>query len=164
MATTAFIVTAAAAVGSTVASIRATNAQVAAQKKEARIQQRVSQIESVRRARRAVAQRRIQEAELLQAGATEGARTSSSISGAVGSLRTQTGANIGAANTRLAGDIAANRALITGANKARVFGNQADLFSGIGGIAQASGSLISQRQQRQQLQNLVENANRPLNS
>lgn len=126
MAVTGSVIAAATVVG-TVAEHRATKAQLKAQKREARINRRTASIENVRRARRAVAQRRIQEAEILQAGATEGVRASSGIAGAVGSLRTQTAANIGAANTQLAGSIAANNALIRGSRAASRYGTVASV-------------------------------------
>ena len=122
------------AVGSAFATHKGVQAQRKAQKREANVQRRMAEIENVKRARRAIAQRRIQEAELIQAGVSEGIRNSSGISGAVGSLRTQTASNIGAANTQLAGSIAANRALLRGARQAGNWGTVASAFNAAGGV------------------------------
>lgn len=123
-----------AAVGSALASGISAHQQASAQKKAARAQRRSAEMENARRARRAIAERRMREAELLQAGASEGIRSSSAIQGAVGSLRTQTAANIGHANTQLAGDMIANRALVRGARRAATFDSIASGMNAIGQV------------------------------
>lgn len=147
MATTAFVVSGLATAGSAISSYRAASAQNDAQKKEARAQRRTAELENVRQARRAVAAQRLQAAEIEQAAASEGVRSSSGVAGAVGSLQTQTASNIGAANTRLAGQVAANRALVTGARRARRFNTAGDVFAGIGAISQTTGEVLSIRDQ-----------------
>lgn len=106
------------AVAGTFATYKGQQAQNEAQEKARKFDNRKAQIENARRARRAVAERRMMQAELIQNTETMGARNSSSTLGQVGSLQTQTAANIGAANTQLAGDWGINHALTMGARTA----------------------------------------------
>ncbi len=134
------VVGAVAAVGGTAASIASTNAQRKAQKKEGKIQRRVAEIENVRQARRAVAQRRVQQANLIaQSQVSNQTGSNSAVQGAVGSLSTQTAANIGASNTRLAGDLARFHVLSQGARTAGRFNNIAAGFGGLGNLAENKG-------------------------
>lgn len=112
-------------IAATVAAVAGTGATVVAQKKQneaqekaAKLQQAGARIENMHRARRAIAERRMMQAELEQSVASQGARTSSSLQGATGSLSTQTAANIGFNNTTLATDIGVNNALVSGAREA----------------------------------------------
>lgn len=124
----------------------ATQSQVKAQKKEARIQRAISQIEANRRARRAVAERRIQQAELLAQANASNQGVNSAVSGAVGSLSTQTAANIGAANTRLAAETFQNNVLLRGARRASLFGT---IASGAGALSSVAGTAAQLRPTRQ---------------
>ncbi len=117
------------------ATMKAQQAQNEAQEKAAKIQQRQAALENERRARRAIAERRMVQAELIQNTATMDARGSSAMSGAVGSLSTQTAANIGAARTNLAGDVGINRALISGARTAA-------RWNTVAGVADAATSIM----------------------
>ena len=129
-------IAAGAAVVGTYANYKSTQESNQAQEKAAKIQTRQASLENARRARRAVAERRMLQAEFIQNTASMDARSSSSMSGAVGSLSTQTAANIGAASTNLAGDIGINRALISGARSAAQWNT-------IAGAADAFGSIAS---------------------
>lgn len=135
---TAAVIAAIAAVVGTGATMMATKASNEAQEQASKIQQRQAALENSRRARRAVAERRMMQAELIQNSATQDARTSSSMSGATGSLSTQTAANIGAANTWLAGDVGMNKALISGARTAARWNTVAGVASAAGSIAGTS--------------------------
>lgn len=82
------------------------------QREAQRTERRAAQVESVRRSRRAIAARRVQQAELISQSQVNGQTgTNSAVSGAVGSLSTQTAANIGAANTQLAANLNQSRSL-----------------------------------------------------
>lgn len=82
------------------------------EKEAAAIKQRSAELENQRRARRAIAARRVQQAELIAAAQiTNAGGLNSGVSGAVGSLGTQTAANVGAANTSFAADVGAQSAL-----------------------------------------------------
>lgn len=140
MAATTAIISAVSTTADAVAGNKAAKANNKAQRRSAAIERASAQIENVRRARRAVAARRLQEAELIQAGATEGLRSSSGISGAVGSLRTQTASNIGAANTQLGAQVGISRTLQRGATLAARYGTLSNTFGAIGQASQAIGS------------------------
>jgi hypothetical protein len=123
------------AVAGTAMQYKAAQAQNKAQDRAAKMERRAAEIENVRRARRGVAERRIQQAEILQGAAATGMRGSSAVSGAVGSLTTQTASSIGAANTQLAANIGANRALIKGAKTAGMYNTLGSLFQAGSGLA-----------------------------
>jgi hypothetical protein len=113
-----------AAVGSGVAAQQ--NAQAAkAERKGAKktnlINQQRAEIENQRNARRAIAARRVQQAELIASAQPGQVGANSALSGAVGSLTTQTGANIGFASTMLAGQNAANNTQLKYQNRASKF-------------------------------------------
>jgi ABC-type sugar transport system ATPase subunit len=128
-------VAATAAVVSSVATMQAQKAQNQAQEKAAKIQQRQAALETQRRARRAVAERRILQAEMQQSAFAQNQGGNSALSGAVGSLQTQTAANIGAARTNLAGEIGMNRALISGARSAARWNTVAGVASAVSSVA-----------------------------
>lgn len=129
-------------IGATITSAAATAAQVEAQEEAQKAEQRRGSIENTRRSRRAVAQRRVQEAELLQAQATQGARTNSAISGAVGSLGSQTAQSIGASNTQFAAQTNISDTLASGARRALGFNIGSQIFG-----AASSLSMIGLQQQ-----------------
>jgi len=133
------------AIAGVFAGYKGVQAQNQAQERAAKIQNRQASLENQRRARRAVAQRRIMQADMIQSTETMGARSSSALQGAVGSLQTQTAANIGAANTQLAGDIGMNRALIHGARNAA----QWDTIGGVFNVASQGFGMASDRQFQQ---------------
>lgn len=139
MAVTASVVAATAAVGSAVMQTQATKATNRAQERAARIQQRQAELETRRRSRRAIAGQRIARAEMIQATETMGARGSSSLAGATGSLITQTASNIGAAQSSLAADIGINRSLMRGARQAAKYNTYAGAFDVVGSIAGSAG-------------------------
>lgn len=134
MGVSAAIAAGAAVVGS-LATAKAQSEQNKAQEKAAKIQERQAALETQRRARRAVAERRILQGEMQQAAFAQNQGGNSSLSGAVGSLQTQTAANIGAARTNLAGEIGMNRALIAGARSAARWDTVAGVASAVGSIA-----------------------------
>lgn len=118
-------IAASAAVDQGVRNIKAQKAEKKANKRANRIQQRTAELENQRNARRAIAQRRIQQAELISSAQSTNVGSNSSVTGAVGSLQTQTAANIGFANTQLAGQVATSNVLLRGtaqANRQRAIG------------------------------------------
>ena len=117
----------AAAAVSTISSAIATEAQVEAAEKENKVNRRVANIERVQRQKRAIAERRQIEAEIIQGGETSGTRTNSAISGAVGSLRSDTASSIGLSNTQFAGDTLSNQYYLQGVRKAGTFGTIANV-------------------------------------
>lgn len=127
----ALLATAVASLGLTA---KATYEQNEAQKDAARMQQASARIENMHKARRAVAARRLQQAEMIQATETMGARTSSAMTGAVGSLSSQTASEIGRANTKLASDIGVNNILIRGAERSAKFNTWAGVFNAAGSV------------------------------
>jgi len=129
--------------GAAVSERNSSKAQLKAQEKEGDIQRRVADIESQRRARRAVAARRIQQGEIIAQERSFGqTTTNSAVQGAVGSLTTQAAANIGAANTRLAAQSARFSVLQRGAQRAGKFNN---IAAGLGVLGSAAGSAGGQR-------------------
>ena len=117
------------AVAGVVAGGLSQRAQVKAAEKKERPNRRTAQIENVTKARRAIAARRAQEAFLIQAGETQGGGTNSAIAGAVGSLRTQTAANIGLSKTSFAGANLANQQQLKGARRAGNWDTAASAFN-----------------------------------
>ena len=148
MAATAAIISAVTATASLGASIAQSQATNKAQRDAASIERARAQIQNNREARRAIAARRIQESEIIAASQTQGTRTSSGVSGAVGSLRSDTASNIGAANTDLAASTAQSRILQSGATKATNLGAVAQTF-------QSASSLSRTVAQSPDLQNKI---------
>ncbi len=132
MAFTAFAV---AVVGSSVANIAATNAQNRAQKKTARIERAQAQRENIRNTRRAVQARRRQEADIIAASQSQNQGANSAVTGATGALASQTGSNIGFANTALASSNLQSLTLQRGASRAASLGNIAQGFDAVGGVS-----------------------------
>jgi len=137
-----YAVAAGAAVAGGVAQHQQAQAINRAQKKQGRIERRIAAIENARRARRAIAERRVQQADIQAQAANSGTNmeSSSAIRGAVGSLTTQTAANIGAARTRAAASFASQRAGERGAQQAATFGTYANMFNSLGNIATTFGT------------------------
>lgn len=134
MGATAAIVGAVGAVAGAGASVAAASAQNKAQKKAASFERARAGVNRQREIRRAIAARRLQEAEFIQAGETQGGGTNSAIAGAVGSLRTQTAANIGLTNTNFATSIAQSKALQRGATRSTRFQNIGSAFDAAGSL------------------------------
>ena len=144
-----FLATAAvASIAGGVASHKQAQATNKAQEKQGRIERRIAAIENARRARRAVAEQRVQRASLeaQAANSDTGMESSSAVRGAVGSLATQTASNIGASNTRLAASFAAQRAGERGAERAATFGTYANMFNSISDIAGTFGMYKANRE------------------
>lgn len=160
MAETAAIISAIAAVGSGVAANRSASAQNKAQKRAGALERAQAQVEHNRNVRRAIAARRLQQAQLIQAGQTEGLSFSSSISGAVGSLTTQTASNIGTASSILGAQLGQSRALQRGASRAARFGT---ISNTLGSIGQASGTISSSPEASAFLKNQFSNIFGPRN-
>ena len=131
----AAVVAAVAAVGSAVSSRQSAKKTFEAEEKARDIEIRGAEIDRARRARRAIAAARIQQAEIIAATQTQNQGGNSAVIGAVGSLSTQTAANIGAGNTQLATSIASSGRRLLGANQARRLNDVAGGFQAIGSIA-----------------------------
>lgn len=117
---------------------RAQKATRKAQKEASASKRRSAELENQQRARRHIAARRVQQAELIAASeATNAGGLNSAVSGAVGSLSTQTAAEIGAANNQFAGDVAAQSALFKGQKTADRY-NTSAAYAGV--VSNAVGS------------------------
>ncbi len=114
---------------------QAQKAQRKAERKTADIQNRSAELENQRNARRAIAQRRVQQSELIAAAQVSNTGANSAVAGAVGSLTTQTAANIGFASQQLAADRASQYQLFRGAKKAGRHMTNAGIASGVGQLA-----------------------------
>ena len=112
---------------STAASVIATEEQVKAAKKENRVRRRVASVERAKKARQRIAQRRVQEAEVIQSSEAQGNRSNSAVSGFVGGLRSDTAGAIGLDSTQFAGDVLANRTRLRGIRRAGTFGTIANV-------------------------------------
>ena len=139
MAEAALIVTAITAVAGAAYQQKAAKEANKAQKEQGQIERRMAEIENARQARRAIAARRTQQAEIQAQSANTGTglESSSAVRGAVGSLTTQTAANIGAASTRAAGSWAYQRAGERGAQRSMKASNIASTFGAVSDIAGA---------------------------
>lgn len=141
-----------ATVVSTGASVAATQEQVKAEKKRAKTQRRTQELARVKENRRAIAQRRVQEAEIIQGGEASGTRTNSAVSGAVGSLRSTTAGNIGFANTQFAGNTLASRQSERGMRNAARLGTFANVAGTAASLFATGASLRATSQQAAQTQ------------
>jgi len=122
----------------TTANIVGTQKNIKEQKTARDIQQRSAAIENNRQTRLARQEQLKEEANVEQIQVAQGARANSAVSGAIGSLGTQTASNIGAGNTRLAGQIGVNDALARGAQDLATFSNIASGFNFVGDAATIS--------------------------
>ena len=138
MAVTTAVIASVSAVSSGVAGALSASAANKAQRKAGKLERAQAQINQNREIRRAIAAKRLQQAELLQGAEALGTRTNSAVSGAVGSLSTQTAANIGFSNTQFGTQRAQSTILQSGATRAARFGGVSSLF---GGISSASSTL-----------------------
>jgi len=138
MAETALAVTALAGIGSAVMQQKAQKEERKAAKEQGRIERRIAEINNARAARRAIAARRQQSAEIQAASANSGTglESSSAVRGAVGSLVTQTASNIGAANTNTAASFAYQRAGERGADRAARASRYASTFGTIADLGE----------------------------
>jgi hypothetical protein len=91
---------------------------------------------------------------MIQSTESMGVGSSSSLAGSTGALATQTAANIGAANTQLAGDFGINRALSEGAKTA----GQWNTYSSIASIGSQFAGFASNRFYDQQQAAAQDNA------
>ena len=105
IATTLAAIAAVTAVASTGASVVASQKQQKAEKKARSTERQTAAIENARRVRRAIAERRIRQAEIISAAENQGVGIqSSSPIGAVGALGSDTASQIGGLNTLVAGN------------------------------------------------------------
>tara|TARA_Y100000114_G_scaffold50443_1_gene46037 strand:+ start:1693 stop:2169 length:477 start_codon:yes stop_codon:yes gene_type:complete len=135
MALTASIVAAVSAVGSGVAQNRAQKAQNKAQKRAAELERANARIQQQREVRKAIAQSRIQRAEILASAEAENSGSNSAVQGAVGALQSDTATAVGSSNVNLASRTGQSRALQRGATKSVQYGTIASGFQAIGSIA-----------------------------
>lgn len=134
MGTTAAIISAVSAVGGAAVSHQQSRSAQKTARRQTRIEQRTSEIETQRRTRRAIAARRQQEAMLMAGAEASGVGAGSGVAGAVGSLRTQTAANIGHARTMQGAQVAQQLVARRGMR-------QQHRLQTIGGHFQASGAV-----------------------
>jgi len=133
------------AVGTAVAEVRSNREQVKTAKRRQQISKRVAELETVRRNRLAHQANLRQRAALLASQSSE-FRSDSGFQGAVGSLNTQTAANVGAANTVAAGDFAQNRAIVRRAENVGRFQAASAAFGAIASGANMVGTAIANRE------------------
>ena len=127
------------AVSAAVAAAVFTGASVIEQRKSGRrqersqkIAQRKADVESARGRRQQIREARIRRADILQASASTGAAGSSAETGAIGSLQSQLGTNLGASFQTQALSQSQSRANIGAAKastRAGIFGSVADITS-----------------------------------
>jgi len=144
VAAVATVISTVAGVGSAAASYRATQEQNKAERRSRDIDRRQAALENARQRRLAIAQRRIQEAEIGQLAENQGVAGSSSVAGARGALLSDTASNIGFANTQVASNQLRADTLGAGyARSARLqsFGNT---LGGIANTAQGAGTFAAQ--------------------
>ena len=139
MAVTGSVI-AAATIGSAIFQGKAIKAQNKAQAKSARIERRLAEIENARRARRAIAQSRIQQADITAASELAGIGGSSAAVGAAGSVASKTAGAVGGAADITAGRFAQSVALQKGARDSAKFQQVASLFQATSSLASAFGS------------------------
>lgn len=120
---------AALAVGATYATWKAGERQDQAAKRSNRVRMASATEENLRSARRAIAQRRVQQAELIAQSQSENTGKNSAVQGAVNSLTTQTASNIGFANSKLASEYLSNKYLMRGQRQVNNWQTTSSLFS-----------------------------------
>jgi chromatin segregation and condensation protein Rec8/ScpA/Scc1 (kleisin family) len=132
---------------STVANMKASKDQSSAQKKAAAYQRRMDELRQNRERRQAIREQRIKTAQVIQAGANQGAQTSSAVQGGAGSLQSQLSSNLSfldnmATNANLASR--ANQQALNAGARAQTWGAMAGLggtiFSQAGGFQSIFGS------------------------
>ena len=127
------------AVAQGVVQSQAVKAQNKAQSKAARIERRISEIENARRARRAIAQQRIQQANIVAGAQEAGIGGSSAAVGAAGSVGAKTAGAIGGVNTISAGRFAQSVALQKGFRDASKLQSIGSILGGAQNAAGAFG-------------------------
>jgi len=135
-------VTAISAIGGGVATAVASKKRNKAESRARKIEQAAASLENQRRIRRAIAQRRIQEAEIQSLGVDQGVQGSSSIAGARSSLVTQTGANIGAARTQFGAEQGRANVLASGYRKGAKYDSFGSILGSVGQASQGLGGFI----------------------
>lgn len=133
-----------------------------AEEKRFEIEQRTAEVDRARRVRRAIADARIQRAEIEASAAAQTQGTNTAVSGALGSLQTDTAGNIGAFNTQFAGQTFAAE---TVSRSNRAVANLQSFASLFGGGSQLLGGLSQQRQtatRNKRLEEITAQGNRPL--
>ena len=119
------------AAGGTAVSIQRSRKAQRAQERADAVAQSQAELENKRNIRQAIAQGRVQRAQLISSGqAQTGGFGSSAVTGALGSARTQLGANIGFAKQTLGAQTGINRNL----NEARQSLSQAAQFGQIAAL------------------------------
>lgn len=116
---------------------KASQAQKRAGRRAALAERRQAEIENARQARKAIAQRRVEQARIIASAANEGSglEGSSAVRGAVGSLSSSTAGEIGAANTRLASSIYISDQIRRGNEQAATAGTNAAIASSFASLA-----------------------------
>jgi len=113
-------------------------AEVRKEKKQTRdVDRRVSQLQRQRRTRQAIAARNREQARLTSSAETGGLGASSGLQGAVGSLRTQTAANIGFSNTITAASGLRADIGLKGFNRSSKLLGRANTAQGVGEIGES---------------------------
>lgn len=135
-------VTAVATIGGTVASVVATEKRNKAESRARKIEQAAASLENQRRIRRAIAARRVREAEIQSLGVAQGVQDSSSLSGARSSLVTQTGANIGANQAQFGAAQGRADVLASGYRRGAKFDSFANILGSVGQASQGFGNFV----------------------
>ena len=122
---------------------KAAHAQEKAQKKANAIQRRTAQMQHEQRIRRAEAEKRKQQADLVQQAEALGTSANSSLTTSVGSLDTQVAVDTGAASTLLAGDYATQQTLFKGQRRANRHNTNAAIGQSVASLALMGASMYS---------------------
>ena len=122
---------------------KAAHAQEKAQKKANAIQRRTAQMQHEQRIRRAEAEKRKQQADLMQQAEALGTSTNSSLTTSVGSLDTQVAVDTGAASTLLAGDYATQQTLFKGQRRANRHNTNAAIGQSVASLAMMGASMYT---------------------
>lgn len=141
-----------AATGSAVQSNRAAEAQNDQINRAASIERAQARIDNNRRARLAIKATRIQTGQIEATTQNENTGSNSAVTGAIGSLRTQTASNIGAANTQLSAQLGISAALQQGRSD---FVKHSGRASTLAGLATTFDTLSQSPQALKKLRKLV---------
>lgn len=144
VAAVATVISTVAGVGSAAAGYRATQEQNKAERRARDIDRRQAALENARQRRLAIAQRRIQEAEIGQLAESQGVAGSSSVAGARGALLSDTASNIGFANTQIASNTLRADTLGRGYGRAAQLQSFGNTLGGIGNASAGFGSFAAQ--------------------
>lgn len=116
---------------STAVQVRANRVQNETQEKAAEFDRAGARIEAQRQNRKAIADRRVRQAELIAQSQAQNTGGNSAVSGAVGSLSSDTASEIGSANTALAVQLGQSRLLQRGTSEGVRLQNIAGGFDAI---------------------------------